>query len=31
MIDTIITFMLGTWFGAVVAIFALAVFARGTK
>ena len=31
MIDTIITFLAGAWFGALTTIFTLALFARGTK
>ena len=31
MIDTIITFLAGAWFGALLTIFTLALFARGAK
>lgn len=31
MIDTIITFLAGAWFGALITIFTLALLARGNK
>ena len=31
MIDTIITFFAGAWFGALTTIFTLALLARGNK
>ena len=31
MIDTIITFLAGAWFGALTTIFTLALFTRGNK